>query len=156
MRLITTLGTLLTLALVLGCNDSNDDSGPSGPWVAPATSLCDKAGQCSGGELSSSEMNQCLDLVKPTFAILPDPDSFENCVLGLDCATLQNDETAITDCLDINTDTMACVGSDALHACTNAGVCKDIDCSDACKLMDGTAVGCGIGDEGWANCLCQV
>ena len=149
------VGVLLVLMVLLAAGCDNDDSGPSGPWVAPASSLCEKAAACEGVQPSGSEMNMCIDMMKPAFGLVPDAAGFESCVSALSCDELSSDSSnAVEDCLDLDTDNIGCLGEDALHVCTNAGKCKNIACADACAVMDGTPAGCGTGDEGWDNCLC--
>jgi len=133
------------------------DSGPSGEWVAPARALCEKAAACEGVEASGSEMNQCIEAMKPAFGLVPDPDGFQVCVAALGCEDLSTDAAAaLSDCLDLDTDNIGCVGEDVLHVCTNTGKCQNIECADACAVMDGSPAGCGVGDEGWDNCLCYL
>lgn len=155
------LALLATVALALsalGCG------GSSGPKLTPeqeigATALCKKAASCAGvSSPSSSEMNECKEMIAGALQIFPDPDAFSACVNGLTCDEVENDDDAIKDCVDWDYSTLKCstTASGQLNGCNNAGKCTAVDCPDVCKLMGGTYDSCAYdSDRGWDVCWCR-
>lgn len=156
-RLASLVGIVLALS-ALGCG------GSSGPKLTPeqeigATAMCKKAASCAGvTSPSTSEMNQCKEMIAGALQIFPDPEAFSVCVNGLTCDQVENDDEAIKDCVDWNYATLKCsttVGGQ-LDGCNNAGKCTAVSCADVCKLMDGSYDHCGYDSgRGWDVCWCR-
>jgi hypothetical protein len=162
------LAALLLLIPLSSCGggDSTPGWGSSPASLTPtqtamdqgATSLCQKAAQCSGvTNPSASDMSTCKQEVGPVVSIFPDAADFEACITRLSCSSLENDQTAILTCLNLNLPAIKCNTDGAtLHACTNNGVCSDIPCGDVCTYLGGSYMYCGYASEkGHDVCWCQ-
>jgi hypothetical protein len=158
--------SLILAALLLFIPLSSCGGGDSTPPLTPtqaamdqgATSVCQKAAQCSGvTNPSASDMSTCKQEAGAVFTIFPDPAAFEACLTQLSCSTLENDDNSILTCLNLNLPAIKCNTDGAtLHACTNNGVCKDIVCGDVCTYMGGTFAYCGIdSSQGHDLCWCR-
>ncbi len=148
----------VTLLGTSACGSADEDQADELTALeASAQTLCDKAAECQGMELSSVQMDQCVGMVGDALLILPDPDGFQVCISQLPCSALDSDPEAIQSCLDLNEDTIACTADgQKLHACTNSGTCKDIDCDEACALIDRSFHHCGYEeDREYDVCWCQ-
>ena len=149
------LAALLLFFPLLSCG------GHQSPIDKAASSVCEKAAQCSNYHPSGSEMNECKQAVAPALQILPDPESFTTCMKQLDCATL-NDDTAdnpaILACLNLDMTSIHCNSDQkTLHACTNNAVCSDIDCTEACSYVGWTYMYCAAdSSRGHDVCWCQM
>ena len=142
--MLAAVATLVLSFLGAGC-------GSGGPKLTPeqktsATSYCQKGVTC--GELTSSEVNQCVTMVAGAIQIFPDPDKFSACVNSLSCSALTSDDPQeLVACMDLNRDSYVCSGSDTLTGCDNAGKCASASCSDICDLVGYTFDHCGASDD---------
>jgi len=147
-------GTLALLAItaVIGCDSSETDTSAIGSSL---DNLCRKAAECEGVKLGPGDLRACRSAIGTLGSVLVDPESFDACLGELSCAELA-DETAIQRCLDLDPTTIHC-GEDDLLACTNAGVCSQIDCGTVCSLIQGTYSHCGASPEfGYDVCWCEA
>ena len=53
---------------------------------------------------------------------------------------------AIDECMDLDESSLECDG-DYLTACTNAGVCHDVDCEKGCDYLYGSFMYCDYDEE---------
>jgi hypothetical protein len=127
-----------------------------------ATSICQKAAQCSSSSMSASDMSQCKQEIAGALTILPDATRFESCVTQLRCTTLMDDtavQSALKGCLNLDMTSIHCNSDQrTLHACTNTPVCSDMDCGEVCTYFAGaTFVNCGYDSSvGHDVCWCQM
>jgi hypothetical protein len=145
------LGTAL---LAAGCGS---DSTSGSPLLQVVDELCQRAAGCAGTTFDAEEMQECRQLAGALGMVLPDPESFANCVRKLDCDELlaaEDDPSAIRACVDLDPTSVHC-GTRGLLACTNAGFCTEIDCNEVCSLVDAHYDSCGESDEHpYEVCLC--
>lgn len=141
------------LLCLLGCDGSN--SSDPGPSVQTVTALCARAAACSGTSVTTEFLTECRTATGSLGSVLVDPESFTRCVEELSCDQLAN-ETRVATCLDLDPTSVHC-GQQGLRACTNAGLCREIDCRDACAAAGVAYLGCGLNQRyGYDTCLCQA
>ncbi len=146
------LSLLLTAVLALGCDSSETNTSAIG---ASLDNLCRKTAECQNVELGPGDLRACRAAIGMLGSVLVDPESFDACLGGLSCTEL-GDETAVQRCLDLDPTTIHC-GDDQLLACTNAGLCSEIDCRSVCTLVDATYSHCReSSDYGYDVCWCQL
>jgi hypothetical protein len=150
-RLLTIfLGTSLGCLISVGCDDTSDNADVT---TQALNTLCRKIGTCSDMSLSASDLAVCREAASPLATALVDPDYFQACVSELSCSELQDQET-IAGCTDLDPSTLACDG-DVLLACTNGGLCREIDCRSICPIVGATFDSCGPSPTyGYEVCIC--
>lgn len=142
---------LSTLFGLSGCDGS--DSGDAGPSAQTIASLCARVAQCSDTPITAEFMTQCRMATGSLASVLVDTESFSECIADLSCEVLTN-ENRVAACVDLDPTSVHC-GKQGLRACTNAGLCREIDCRDACSSVGVAYVGCGLNSRyGYDTCLC--
>ena len=152
------LASLLAVgALSLGTQCSSDDGNTSLLRQA-IKDVCRQVERCAEVRFSAAEMQECRRVGGALGLVVPDPESFSECVKELDCDELlevEYDQAALYSCIDLDPTTVRC-GEEGLLACTNAGYCSEIDCEEACKIVGTEYDSCGESDEHpYEVCRCR-
>jgi len=122
--------------------------------AAVAQAVCNKLIGCVGAEL---KLTSCVRQIAPYTSFVIDAQGFIACFNGISCGTLLQSQKlgdTITGCLDLDPASAACNGG-SVHYCNRQGACKDVACTDLCKLFDENATGgsCVMEDDG-PDCNC--
>jgi hypothetical protein len=127
-----------------------------------ATSICQKAAQCSSSAMSASDMGDCKQEMAVALTVLPDATRFQSCITQLGCTSVMDDaavQAALKGCLNLDLTSIRCNSDQkTLHACTNTPVCSDMDCGEVCTYFaGGSFVNCGYdSSQGHDVCWCQM
>ena len=159
------LGALLLFLPLSSCG-GGDGTPPLTPTQAKmdqgATSICQKAAQCSSSSMSASDMSECKQEMAVALTVLPDATRFQSCITQLSCTTLMDDtavQSALKGCLNLDLTSIRCNSDQkTLHACTNTPVCSDMDCGEVCTYFaESSFVNCGYdSSQGHDVCWCQM
>ncbi len=121
-----------------------------------AEDLCQRYASCTS--LSAGALAECEASLPRLVALIPDVRAFLKCFEALSCEQLlhgQEPATLIIGCMDLDEQSARCTdGGNGLHYCTNAGVCRDVSCSDICELQGKEGGGCYSGSYGQPTCIC--
>ena len=143
-----------SLTASMACGSTSEE--PSS-LVEVVDSLCLRVAQCADTTFDAEEMQSCRSVAATFGMVLPDPESFAECMNKLDCSALlgvEDDQTELQACIDLDPTSVRC-GAEGLLACTNAGFCSEIDCEQACEIMGASDASCGeSSDYSYDVCRC--
>lgn len=117
--------------------------------------VCARLAECTKTPMDDTGRALCETLYAASLQILPDPPGFERCIDALSCAELTGDDAAVVGCLALDEASIWCRDG-GLRACTTTGVCRTIDCRQACAVLAATFDRCGHSqDKGHDVCWCR-